>query len=461
MTGVAVLFGVFSLCVLSVVACSGGEPGREPPARAPGAPPAGLTAAPSVAWCRDGKPTHLAVQAVALLRGAEEHGLVPADYDTESLSRTMHQLSAARSPAADEAARFERGLAAALERFLTDVHRGRVDARRGGFDYHPAERHRIADVIATAAARGDLADALAEVEPAYPQYRRLMAALPRYRALEVPTGSRVRRIELALERLRWLPHAPSRRFVVVNVPAFRLVAIDRAAGDDPVLVSAVVVGEAARERTPFFIDAVRSVVFRPYWYPPRSIVDREILPALQRDPRYLWRERLDLVARGAADAPVLPPTPENLARLAQGVLALRQQPGPQNTLGLVKFVFPNRYDVYLHDTPVKDLFARTRRDFSHGCIRVQKAADLAAFLLAGTPPWTPETVRAAMDGESTIKVDLSDPVPIFLYYTTAIAHGDGTVEFFEDLYGLDETLDAALRGTARTGPPGDDSGAGR
>ena len=467
MIRVASLVGVVALCGLPVVGCGRGGPKPEPSTPAPVANPAGgpVAAASSLPWCRDGRPTDLATQAVALLRGAAEHGLVSSDYDAEVLAGSLQRLRASPEPAAEATARFERDLAAELEHFLMDVHRGRVDARQAGFDYHPGERHRIAEVIAEAAARGDLADALAEVEPAYPQYHRLVAALPRYRALDgrpsgprpgaavpsaiAPPGSRVRRIELALERLRWLPHAPSRRFLVVNVPAFRLVAIDRAASDDPVLVSPVVVGEAARERTPFFIDAVRSVVFRPFWYPPRSIIDREILPALRTDPTYLVRERLDLVARGADDAPALPPTRKNLARLAAGGLALRQQPGTQNTLGLVKFLFPNRYDVYLHDTPVKGLFARARRDFSHGCIRVEKAADLAEFLLAGMPPWNPATIRAAMDDETTFKEDLPEPVPIFLYYTTAIAHRDGMVEFFDDVYGLDETLDTALRGGAR------------
>ena len=378
-----------------------------------------------------------------LLRGAADQGLLPSDYGAEALAASLQRLSASRAPAPEEAARFAAAIGAALERFLTDVHRGRVDARQAGFDYHPGERHRIADLVAGAAAGGDLADALAEAEPAYPQYRRLVVALRRHH------GPEARRIALALERLRWLPHAPARRFLVANVPAFRLVAFDRAASDDPVLASAIVVGEAARERTPFFIDAVRAVIFRPFWYPPRGMIEREILPALQRDPAGLEQERMDLVARGADDAPALPATHENLARLAGGTLGLRQRPGPQNTLGLVKFMFPNRYDVYLHDTPARELFARPRRDFSHGCIRVEKAADLAAFLLAGMPEWTPEAIRAAMDGGRTFQVDLPEPVPIFIYYTTAIARRDGTVEFFDDIYGLDAALDVALGGAAR------------
>jgi murein L,D-transpeptidase YcbB/YkuD len=223
------------------------------------------------------------------------------------------------------------------------------------------------------------------------------------------------------------------------------VAFDGLASDRPALQSAIVVGKAARTRTPLFADAVRHLIFRPFWYPPRSIIVKEIVPLLRRDPGYLARERLDLVARGADDAAALPATPANLARLAAGSLQLRQQPGPHNALGLVKFVFPNRYDVYLHDTPAKGLFARARRDFSHGCIRVEKPAELAAFLLAGRPEWTAERIRAAMDGERTFRVDLPLPVPLFIYYTTAIVRQDGTVEFFDDVYGRDEALQRALR----------------
>jgi murein L,D-transpeptidase YcbB/YkuD len=170
-----------------------------------------------------------------------------------------------------------------------------------------------------------------------------------------------------------------------------------------------------------------------------------MLPALRRNPGYLARERLDLVARGDDHAPALPATPANLARLAAGSLQVRQRSGEHNALGLVKFVFPNAYDVYLHDTPAKGLFARARRDFSHGCIRVEDAPALAAFLLEGRPEWAPETITAAMNGERTRRVDLAAPVPVFIYYTTAIVRQDGTIEFFEDIYGKDDALDRALR----------------
>jgi murein L,D-transpeptidase YcbB/YkuD len=476
-------------------------------------------------WSKGGWPTRTAARAIALLGAAADHGLCPSDYDAEPLHESASRLGASSSPAPEDVALFEVGLGAAMLRYLEDVHRGRVDPRRAGFDYHAGEGHRVPDLLARALAKGDLDGAVAEAQPALAQYGRLKSALPRYRALaadatlqpvpvvrrvdegdrypglprlarllhalgdlpdpvEVPAGApydgavreaverfqarhglavdgilgpatfrqlnvplagRVRQIELALERLRWLPHAPPGRFLVVNVPAFRLVAFQSATSDTPSLQMGVVVGQAARTRTPLFADAVRHVIFRPFWYPPRSIIVKEILPALRRNPGYLARQRLDIVARGHDQAPALPATPANVARLAEGSLRLRQQAGEHNALGLVKFVFPNAYDVYLHDTPAKGLFARPRRDFSHGCIRVERAPALAAFLLDGRPEWTPERIAETMNGTRTLRVDLPLPVPVFIYYTTAIVRRDGTVEFFDDLYGKDEALRSAPR----------------
>ena len=509
----------------------------------PGSALAALHGSPArTLWSEGGRPGPLATRAIALLRAAADHGLLPSDYDVSPLEQSAAALLATSSPAAADVARFEVGLGSALLRHLEDVHRGRVDPRAVGIDYHPGEGHRVADLLARALARGDLDDAVAEAQPAYAQYARLKAALPRYRALaadatlqpvpvvkrvepgattyaglprlalrlhalgdlagspEVPEGApyggavreavrrfqarhglavdgilgpstfrqlnvplshRVRQIELALERLRWLPHAPAGAFLVVNVPAFRLAAFESAASDRPSLQMGVVVGQAARTRTPLFADAVRYLIFRPFWYPPRSIIVKEMLPALRRNPGYLARERLDLVARGDDHAPALPATPANLARLAAGSVQLRQRSGERNALGLVKFVFPNTYDVYLHDTPAKGLFARARRDFSHGCIRVERAPALAAFLLAGRPEWTPERIAEAMNGMRTLRVDLPAPVPVVMYYTTVIVRRDGTVEFYEDIYGKDEALRSAPRrrvyGHDRAGRGGDDA----
>jgi murein L,D-transpeptidase YcbB/YkuD len=137
-------------------------------------------------------------------------------------------------------------------------------------------------------------------------------------------------------------------------------------------------------------------------------------------------------------------TPENLKRLRTGRIWVRQRPGPRNSLGLVKFVFPNSHDIYLHDTPSRSLFARERRDFSHGCIRVQDPKALAQFLLRDQPEWTREEIEKAMGAGSAKRVNLKVPVPIYILYATAVSRPDGAVLFYDDLYGQDQELDRAL-----------------
>jgi murein L,D-transpeptidase YcbB/YkuD len=273
-----------------------------------------------------------------------------------------------------------------------------------------------------------------------------------FRALNRPLAQRARQIELALERLRWLPHAEG-PVLVVNVPAFRLVAFETAQAQRPALQMAVVVGRAARTRTPLFSGQLRQVIFRPWWYPPASILEGEILPDVQRRPSYLAANDMEIVARFDDGAPALPPTAANLARLRRGELHLRQRPGPRNALGLVKFVFPNDYTVYMHGTPATALFARTRRDFSHGCIRVEDPPALARFVLAGDPAWTAERIEAAMNATRTLRVDVPRPIPVIVYYTTTIVRADGMVEFFDDVYGEDATLERALQRATSTHPP--------
>jgi len=286
-----------------------------------------------------------------------------------------------------------------------------------------------------------------DLEPAFAQYRRLKLALVHHRE-QARSGSlspdRVRQIELALERLRWLPHAPPGPFLVANVPAFRLVAFRSAADERPALQMGIVVGRAARTETPLFADELRYLIFRPFWYPPTSIIRKEIVPVLGRDPGYLERERMELVAATDDASPALPRTPENLALLRSGRLWLRQVPGSHNALGRVKFVFPNDYRVYMHDTPAQALFGRKRPDFSHGCIRVEQPAALAEFVLSQQPGWTRERIEAAMNGAHTRRVEVVPPIPVMIFYTTVIVRADDAIEFFDDIYGLDTVLERAL-----------------
>ena len=189
-------------------------------------------------------------------------------------------------------------------------------------------------------------------------------------ALNVPLSARVRQLELAMERGRWLPSLGERPTVFVNVPIFRLWASDPLRGEEALRMN-VVVGKSMSHNTPIFIEEMEYVVFRPYWNPPYGIVTEEILPKARRDPSYLEAERFEIVASGDDDASALPATPENLDAVAAGRLYVRQKPGPRNSLGLAKFIFPNRENIYMHGTPAPYLFARTRRDFSHGCIRLE------------------------------------------------------------------------------------------
>jgi murein L,D-transpeptidase YcbB/YkuD len=267
--------------------------------------------------------------------------------------------------------------------------------------------------------------------------------------LEVPLGHRVRQIELALERLRWLPPLRGgQAFLVVNIPAFELFAFDSAGETGmPALRMRVVVGKAMDTRTPLLFEHMRYVEFRPYWNVPRSILTGELLPLLRRNPGYLRAHDMEIVAPGDR---VLGSTvnPDILRRLAQGELRVRQRPGPLNALGLLKFIFPNAANVSMHGTPQSELFARERRDFSHGCIRVSDPAGLATWLLRDRPEWNRDGVEAAMRGAATRRVVLTRPLPVAIFYITAVATPEGSAMFYPDIYGFDRALDESLRGVS-------------
>ena len=195
------------------------------------------------------------------------------------------------------------------------------------------------------------------------------------RALNVPLAQRVKQIELAMERMRWLPELDDRPNFFVNVPLFRMWATDPRGADEPLRMN-VVVGQSLNHQTPLFVEQLEYVIFRPYWNPPYGITVKEIVPKARRDPGYMARENLEIVASGADNAPALEPTPENLSKVVAGKLSIRQKPGEKNSLGLAKFIFPNAEAIYMHGTPAQQLFSRARRDFSHGCIRLEDPARL-------------------------------------------------------------------------------------
>ena len=261
--------------------------------------------------------------------------------------------------------------------------------------------------------------------------------------MNVPLSKRVREMQLTLERWRWLPIELHAAPLVANIPEFRVRGYDENYKIN--LSMNVVVGKAYNHDTPVFEDSMEYVIFRPYWNVPYSIARAEFFKRIEGDPDYLAKKgfevvdnRQNVVASGAVSSDVL-------AQLRAGKLFIRQNPGPKNSLGLVKFIFPNSFNVYMHDTPEQGKFAQSRRDFSHGCIRLEKPADMAVWVLRDNPGnWNMDRVRAAMNGAPNQQVNLAHPIPVLIVYATVIISEDGLVHVYDDIYGHDARLEAVL-----------------
>ena len=262
--------------------------------------------------------------------------------------------------------------------------------------------------------------------------------------MNVPMPVRVRQIELTLERWRWLDHSFPQPPVVVNLPEFKLRAFDD--NYQVSLYKSVIVGNAYGYRSPVFEKEIRYVVFRPYWEVTPDIQQAEIVPHIEKDRNYVSRKNFEVVTSDGHVVTDGAVSDRVLAQLRSGRLHVRQKPGPSNSLGLVKLVFPNEDDVYLHGTDAPGLFSKERRDLSHGCIRVQNPADLAAWALRNNPGWTLERVKATMRGtQNNLTVTLEKPIPVLILYGTVAVDEHNKVFFFDDIYGYDKQLDEALK----------------
>jgi murein L,D-transpeptidase YcbB/YkuD len=260
--------------------------------------------------------------------------------------------------------------------------------------------------------------------------------------LNVPLSRRVEQMQWTLERWRWLPDSYQKAPIVANIPEFRLRAYDK---DFNIGVTMkVVVGKSFGHNTPVFSNTMQYVVFRPYWEVPPSIIRAELIPHIVKDPNYLAAKGFEVVDARQKVISAGAVTSDVLEQLRAGKLYVRQIPGPKNSLGLVKFLFPNSYNVYMHDTPATEFFAQSRRDFSHGCIRLEKPADLAAWVLRDNPGWTPERIRASMNGSAPQQVNLTHPIAVLIVYATVIVLDDGLVHFYDDIYRQDIALQQVL-----------------
>jgi murein L,D-transpeptidase YcbB/YkuD len=479
-----------------------------------------------LAWTHAGKPTAQARELIAILDDAEEKGLDSRDYDGGPWNGRIKSLDGAAVPNESTQVKFDVALTVSAMRYISDLHLGMVDPRILHRDFDPqVHKYDLAEflhrqVILAASVK----DALQEVEPLFPGYRRTLGALHKYLQLakdEVPDplppvkkpvdpgqnyealgklaarlkflgdlpatanlpqdsqayqgeiveaakrfqerhgletdgrlgqqtidelnrplSFRVRQLQLTLERWRWLPHSFQQPPVVVNIPEFLLRAYDK--DGNPMLMMPVVVGKAMRTETPVMEQGMKYLVFWPYWNVPPSILRNEIVPKIAKDPEYLTKNNYEVATYSGQVVTDGVVSEDVLAQLRAGKLMVRQKPGPKNALGLIKFIFPNSNNVYLHSTPSQSLFAKSRRDFSHGCIRVENPAALAEWVLRNNPGWTRERIDAAFKAQKEQQVNLTNPIPVLIVYGTAVVPESDTAEFFQDIYGFDKKLEKLI-----------------
>jgi L,D-transpeptidase YcbB len=263
------------------------------------------------------------------------------------------------------------------------------------------------------------------------------------KVLNVPAEIRARQIELNLERWRWIPHDLGQRYIIINIADFKLSVVEN---DYTVLEMRVVVGRHYR-RTPVFSEQMTYLVFNPYWNIPRKLALEDILPKIRRDPDYLSSRRIKVFENWLEGAKEVDPMDIDWSLINRNNFhyKFRREPGPHNDLGRVKFMFPNKFAVYLHDTPSQSLFQRIRRGFSSGCIRVEKPIELAEFLLADNPRWSRDNILKAIKSEKNQVVLLRKPIPVHILYWTAWVDYVGNVHFLDDIYKRDKPLDFALK----------------
>lgn len=261
-------------------------------------------------------------------------------------------------------------------------------------------------------------------------------------ALNVPVEERIDQVELNLERWRWLPQDLGERHILVNIAAFWLEVIE---ADTTALTMRVMVGRPYR-RTPVFSGMLTYLVLAPYWHVPRNLAVEDQLPLIKRNGSHFAQQRIRVYEGWGADSREIDPASVDWSRMtpAQFPYRLRQDPGPNNALGRVKFMFPNTHAVYLHDTPARELFDRTERAFSSGCIRVERPLELAAYLLQGDRRWSRRALEQSIERWQEQTVQVPRPIPVHLLYWTAWAGDDGRIHFRRDLYGRDARLQRAL-----------------
>lgn len=384
-----------------------------------------------------------AAEALGLLRRAPEHGLVLADYNENTLTRAFSSLESDGEPKSAQAiARLDLALTEALLSLGRDVALGRtrpdaIDARWKAMRTPPDLPGSLSQALT-----GSLAAWLDSIRPPHPEYAALQ------KLLAGSTAPDTWLIALNMDRWRWMPDDLGDRHLLVNIPAFHMTAREHGRA---VLDMKVVVG-TTDHATPIFSGNMKTIVFSPYWNVPDSIAEGETAPAAARDPGYLARNNIDILRIAKGDTSIVSPSdvdwdnPDELK-----ALSFRQRPGAGNALGHVKFLFPNKYDVYLHDTPADALFARPGRALSHGCVRLEQPEELANYVLRDSPEWNDKRIREAMHAGTEKQVALKEEIPVHIVYFTVWPNDTGGVDSWADLYGYDAKQADHLANSASRG----------
>ena len=382
-------------------------------------------------WIYGDRATPRVGELMDALHHAEDHGLDSQRYGLAGLQKEIDAAHANHDRfAAARIASVDAKLTSAYLRYAADLLGWTGNPKAIYSDWIVTRKKEdLSARLSQAMETGQIRQSLEELMPAHPQYKGLMAALQRER--QMPDGH-ADQIRMNLERWRWMPRDLGERYVFVNVPAYQMQVVE---GDKPVLAMRAIVGEP-KNPTPLFSDEMTNVVFSPSWNVPEKIIRTEMVPKLVNDPDYLTRQDIDVI--GTSGETVDPSEVDWSDPDAVAHLHFKQAPGPRDALGLIKFVFPNQFDVYMHDTNARALFNKPHRALSHGCIRLENPVGFAQYLLRDQPQWTEEKISDAMNAGQEHAVPLKHHLPVHIAYFTAWVNPDGSVTYTDDPYNLDE-----------------------
>jgi murein L,D-transpeptidase YcbB/YkuD len=371
---------------------------------------------------------------VEQLKYSAAHGLDPARYGVGEFERlresSQTRMRGTQFPVA-QVPELDLKMTYAYLQYAADL----IGWRHSPRDVHrnwltDSKKEDLAARLTAAVSANSVRASLEELAPTHPQYKGLQTALAHETA---KTGGRADQIRMNMERWRWAPRDLGDRYILVNVPAYTLQVIE---GERPVLSMRVIVGTPDNQ-TPLFSDKMTYLVFSPYWNIPPDILREETLPRVARDPDFLRRNNIEIVGT-SGDGEIDPETVDWDDESSTRNLRFRQRPGADNALGLVKFIFPNHFNVYLHDTPSDRLFFKENRALSHGCIRIEDPMAMAKYVMRDQPDWTEERIRTAMHAGREQTAKLKTPIPVHIGYWTAWVEADGkTVTYTADPYRID------------------------